>query len=70
MDRVGPPEDGGRQLAERLDGHDRHQPRRVRRPVRARSLVVDFVLMRRYARVDPPELGGEGDEFSLPAVEY
>jgi cytochrome d ubiquinol oxidase subunit I len=33
-------------------------------------LVVDFVLMRRYARVDPPELGGEGDEFSLPAVEY
>ena len=33
-------------------------------------LAVDFVLMRRYARVDPPELGGEGDEFSLPAVEY
>jgi len=26
--------------------------------------------MRRYARVDPPELGGEGDEFALPAVEY
>jgi cytochrome d ubiquinol oxidase subunit I len=32
--------------------------------------VVDFVLMRRYARLDPPELGGDGDEFSLPAVEY
>ena len=32
--------------------------------------VVDFVLMRRYARLDPPELGGHGDEFSLPAVEY
>jgi len=32
--------------------------------------VVDFVLMRRYARVDPPELGGEGDEFALPAVTY
>jgi cytochrome d ubiquinol oxidase subunit I len=32
--------------------------------------VVDFVLMRRYARLDPPELGGEGDEFSLPAVGY
>jgi cytochrome bd ubiquinol oxidase subunit I len=32
--------------------------------------VVDFVLMRRYARLDPPELGGEGDEFALPAVEY
>jgi cytochrome d ubiquinol oxidase subunit I len=33
-------------------------------------LVVDFVLMRRYARLDPPELGGEGDEFALPAVSY
>jgi cytochrome d ubiquinol oxidase subunit I len=32
--------------------------------------VVDFVLMRRYARLDPPEVGGEGDEFSLPAVSY
>ena len=32
--------------------------------------VVDFVLMRRYARLDPPELGGEGDEFSVPAVGY
>ena len=33
-------------------------------------LVVDFVLMRRYARFDPPEVGGEGDEFSVPAVTY
>ena len=32
--------------------------------------VVDFVLMRRYARLDPPEVGGEGDEFSVPAVSY
>ncbi len=32
--------------------------------------VVDFVLMRRYARLDPPEVGGEGDEFALPAVGY
>jgi cytochrome d ubiquinol oxidase subunit I len=32
--------------------------------------VVDFVLMRRYARLDPPEVGGDGDEFSLPAVGY
>ncbi len=32
--------------------------------------VVDFVLMRRYARLDPPELGGEGDEMALPAVSY
>jgi cytochrome d ubiquinol oxidase subunit I len=32
--------------------------------------VVDFVLMRRYARLDPPELGGEDDEFALPAVTY
>jgi cytochrome d ubiquinol oxidase subunit I len=33
-------------------------------------LIVDVVLMRRYARVDPPEVGGEGDEFALPAVGY
>ena len=32
--------------------------------------VVDVVLMRRYARVDPPELGGEGDEFAAPAASY
>ena len=32
--------------------------------------VVDVVLMRRYARVDPPEVGGEGDEFALPAATY
>ena len=34
VDRVGPAEDGRRQLPERLDGHDCHQPRRLRRPVR------------------------------------
>ena len=33
-------------------------------------LIVDFILMRRYARVDPPEVGGEGDEFALPTVTY
>jgi cytochrome bd ubiquinol oxidase subunit I len=32
--------------------------------------IVDFVLMRRYARLDPPEIGGAGDEFSVPAVSY
>ena len=32
--------------------------------------IVDFVLMRRYARLDPPEVGGEGDEFAAPAVSY
>jgi cytochrome d ubiquinol oxidase subunit I len=32
--------------------------------------VVDVVLMRHYARLDPPEVGGEGDEFSVPAVGY
>ncbi len=36
----------------------------------AALLVVDFALMRRYARLDPPELGGEGDELALPAVSY
>ena len=33
-------------------------------------LLVDITLMRRYARVDPPEVGGEGDEFARPAVTY
>ena len=28
--------------------------------------VVDFILMRRYARLDPPEPGGEGDEEAAP----
>jgi cytochrome d ubiquinol oxidase subunit I len=32
--------------------------------------VINFVLLRRYARLDPPEVGGEGDEFSVPAVTY
>jgi cytochrome bd ubiquinol oxidase subunit I len=32
--------------------------------------VVDFVLMRRYARADPPELGEEGGEAAVPAVGY
>ncbi len=32
--------------------------------------VLNFVLLRRYARLDPPEVGGEGDEFSVPAVAY
>jgi cytochrome d ubiquinol oxidase subunit I len=32
--------------------------------------VVDFVLMRRYARVDPPEPGDDGGELALPAVSY
>jgi cytochrome d ubiquinol oxidase subunit I len=31
--------------------------------------VVDFVLMRRYARTDPPELHGEGGE-AVPAAGY
>jgi cytochrome d ubiquinol oxidase subunit I len=32
--------------------------------------VVDVVLMRRYAHLDPPEVGGAGDEFPLPAASY
>ena len=32
--------------------------------------VLNFVLLRRYARFDPPEVGGEDDEFSVPAVSY
>lgn len=32
--------------------------------------IVDVILMRRYARLDPPDVGGEGDEFAVPAVSY
>jgi cytochrome d ubiquinol oxidase subunit I len=32
--------------------------------------VLNFVLLRRYARLDPPDVGGEGDEFAVPAVTY
>jgi cytochrome d ubiquinol oxidase subunit I len=32
--------------------------------------VLNFVLLRRYARLDPPEVGGAGDEFAAPAVSY
>ena len=66
VDRVGPAEDGGRQLAERLHGHDRASASASSSSSTSSLLVVDFVLMRRYARVDPPEVGGEGDEFALP----
>ena len=31
--------------------------------------VVDFVLMRHYASLDPPPVGGDGDE-AAPAVGY
>src|SRR6185436_17362060 len=33
-------------------------------------LAVDFWLMRRYARIDPPGLAGEGEELPVPAVSY
>jgi cytochrome bd ubiquinol oxidase subunit I len=32
--------------------------------------VVDFVLMRRYARLDPPDAGPRPDEPATPAVSY
>jgi cytochrome d ubiquinol oxidase subunit I len=32
--------------------------------------VLNFALIRHYARLDPPEIGGEGDEFAVPAVGY
>ncbi len=32
--------------------------------------VLNFVLLRRYARFDPPDVGGEGDEFGTPVVSY
>ena len=32
--------------------------------------VLNFVLLRRYARLDPPEVGGEGDDFGVPVASY
>jgi len=32
--------------------------------------VVDFILMRRYARIDPPEPGAEGGEGAVPVLGY
>jgi cytochrome d ubiquinol oxidase subunit I len=32
--------------------------------------VVNFALLRRYSKVDPPQVGGPGDEFSVPAASY
>ncbi len=32
--------------------------------------LVNFALLRRYSRVDPPEVGGEGDEFAVPVAGY
>ena len=42
-------------LAERQHGHDRDEPRACSRCSTSTLGVVDFVLMRRYARVDPPQ---------------
>jgi cytochrome d ubiquinol oxidase subunit I len=36
----------------------------------ATLLVTAFYLMQRYARVDPPGVGGETEEPSVPAVSY
>ena len=32
--------------------------------------IVNFVLLRRHARFDPPEVGGDGDEFAVPEASY
>jgi cytochrome bd ubiquinol oxidase subunit I len=32
--------------------------------------LVNFVLLRRYSKVDPPQVGGEGDEFAVPVAGY
>ena len=70
LDRAGALEDGRCQLTQRRAR--RRSPRAWASSSASTScsLVVDVVLMRRYARVDPPEVGGEGDECPLPAVSY
>ena len=59
--RLRAPQDRGRRLRlrQRLDG--RTQPRPIRLLYTVLGLV-DLYLMRRYARLDPPEVGGEGEE--------
>ena len=32
--------------------------------------ILNFVLLRRYARIDPPDVGGDGDEFAVPVASY
>jgi cytochrome d ubiquinol oxidase subunit I len=32
--------------------------------------IINFVLIRHYARLDPPQIGGEGDEFAVPTGTY
>ena len=69
VDRVGPAEDGRCQLTQRSTATIATSLGTFV-VLYVALLIVDFVLMRRYARVDPPEVGGEGDEFALPAVTY
>ena len=70
VDRVGLVEDGRRQLTERLDRDDRHEPRRVRRPLRRAPRSWTSSSCAATRALDPPELGGDGDEFALPAASY
>ena len=69
VDRAGPAEDGRRELAGGLLGDARLQPHRVRRASTLLLLVLDIWLMRRYAKVDPPELDhDEGGATLMPAI--
>ena len=70
VDRVGAAQDRGRELAERRRLDDRRQPRGVRlalRHARRSSTSCSCGATRASTR---PRLGGEGDEFALPAVTY
>ena len=56
MDRAGPAEDGRRELARSLDGHARRSASHVFVGLYLLLIVLDIWLMRRYAKLDPPEL--------------
>ena len=69
VDRAGAAEDRAGQLPERQHDDDRRSASPCSSLLYGRSVVVDFVLMRRYARLDPPDVErgrgcpGAGDEL-------
>ena len=69
VDRAGAAEDRRRGLADGRHDDDRRPASACSWPLR-RARVVDFVLMRRYARPRPARVGGDAETRPLPAASY